>query len=279
MVGFEYHFPQHLLSDLGNYGLLSTTIIVEKHFNNVDYSTVLRRLRILEKEGLIRRAGLLMTTENLWAIAPKGAKKMSLENFKCFWNQASIDHDFKLIKLRMFLEELGIIKKWIAEHVIRSMIYKKYSLRDAKNKLIPDGIFETKIDNSSYSMAIELELNLKSQSRYKKILGQYQWNKDLLGVWYIVPTLAILNKLKDYWIRTMSSYTEGKIYFSLLDDLLTFKGESLLYSTNEKFLLKEFFKIPAHQTAQEVVTIIEKPLQNEYRLTSSDHTLFKGHPN
>jgi DNA-binding Lrp family transcriptional regulator len=270
---------QHLLSDLGNYGLLSTTVIVEKHFNNVDYSTVLRRLRILEKEGLIRRAGLLMTTENLWAIAPKGAKKMSLENFKCYWNQASIDHDFKLIKLRMFLEELGIIKKWIAEHVIRSMIYKKYSLRDAKNKLIPDGIIETKIDNSSQSMAIELELNLKSQSRYKKILGQYQWNKDLLGVWYIVPTLAILNKLNDYWNRTASSYTEGKIYFSLLDDLLTFKGESLLYSTNEKFRLKEFFKIPAHQTAQEVVTIIKRPLQNDYRLTSSDHTPFMGHPN
>jgi DNA-binding Lrp family transcriptional regulator len=270
---------QHLLSDLGNYGLLSTTIIVEKHFNNADYSTVLRRLRILEKEGLIRRAGLLMTTENIWAIAPKGAKKMSLENFKCYWNQASIDHDFKLIKLRMFLEELGIIKKWIAEHVIRSMIYKKYSLRDAKNKLIPDGIFETKIDNSSQSLAIELELNLKSQSRYKKILGQYQWNKDLLGVWYIVPTLAILNKLKDYWNRTMSSYTEGKIYFSLLDDLLTFKGESLLYSTNEKFLLKEFFKIPAHQTAQEVVTIFERPLQNDYRLTTSDHTPIIGHPN
>ncbi|NOT78497.1 MAG: hypothetical protein HOP07_05785 [Bacteriovoracaceae bacterium] len=55
--------------------------------------------------------------------------------------------------------------------------------------------------------------------------------------------------------------------------------ESLLYSTNEKFLLKEFFKIPAHQTAQEVVTIIERPLQNDYRLTSSDHTPFIGHPN
>lgn len=270
---------QYLLSDLGNYGLLSTTVIVEKHFNNVDYSTVLRRLRILEKEGLIRRAGLLMTTENLWAIAPKGAKKMSIENFKCYWNQASIDHDFKLIKLRMFLEELGIIKKWIAEHVIRSMIYKKYSLRDAKNKLIPDGIFETKIDNSCHSMAIELELNLKSQSRYKKILGQYQWNKDLLGVWYIVPNLAILNKLKDYWKGTVSSYTEGKIYFSLLDDLLTFKGESILYSTNEKYQLREFFRMPAHQAAQEVVTNLERPLQILHRLTSLDHTPFMGNPN
>lgn len=270
---------QRLLSDLGNYGLLSTTVIVEKYFNNVDYSTVLRRLRILEKEGLIRRAGFLMTTENLWAIAPKGAKKMSLENFKCYWNQASIDHDFKLIKLRMFLEELGIIKKWIAEHVIRSMIYKKYSLREAKNKLIPDGIFETNIEKSSQSMAIELELNLKSQSRYKRILGQYQWNENLLGVWYIVPNLAILNKLKDYWNRTTSSYTEGKIYFSLLDDLLTFKGESTLYSINEKYLLKDFFKIPAHKVAQEVVTNLVRPLQDGCRLTSSDHTPFMEHPN
>lgn len=270
---------QHLVSDLGNYGLLSTTIIVEKYFNNVDYSTVLRRLRILEKEGLIRRAGLLMTTENLWAIAPKGAKKMSLENFKCYWNQASIDHDFKLIKLRMFLEELGIIKKWVAEHVIRSMIYKKYSLREAKNKLIPDGIFETKIDETSHSMAIELELNLKSQSRYKKILGQYQWKTDLLGVWYIVPNLAILNKLKEYWNSTFSSYTDGKIYFSLLDELLTLKGESNLYSRNETYLLKDFFRMPAHQAAQKVVTNFERPLQGEGYLTSSFHTPFTGHPN
>lgn len=270
---------QHLLSDLGNYGLLSTTLIIEKHFNNVDYSTVLRRLRILEKEGFIRRAGLLMTTENLWAIAPLGAKRMSLENFKCYWNQASIDHDYKLIKLRMFLEELGIIKKWIAEHVIRSMIYKKYSLRDAKNKLIPDGIFETKIENSSHSMAIELELNLKSQNRYKKILGQYQWNKDLLGVWYIVPNLSILNKLNAYWNSTLSRYTDGKIYFSLLDDLLTFRGESIIYSTNEKHQLKEFFRMPAHQAAQEVVTKFADVLPIESNLTYQHHTPFIGHPN
>lgn len=270
---------QHLLSALGNYGLLSTTVIVEKHFNNVDYSTVLRRLRILEKEGLIRRAGLLMTTENLWAIAPLGAKKMSFENFKCYWNQASIDHDFKLVKLRMFLEELGIIKKWIAEHVIRSMVYKKYSLREAKNKLIPDGVFETEINGFSHSMALELELTMKSQNRYKKILGQYQWKEDLLGVWYIVPNLAILNKLKDCWISTSSSYGNAKIYFSLLDDLLTFKGESVMYSANEKYLLSEFFKVHDHQGAQEVVTRIERPLQNDFLLTSLDHTPFIGHPN
>lgn len=270
---------QNFIAALGNYGLLSTTIIVEKYFNNVDYSTVLRRLRILEKEGLIRRASLLMTTENLWAIAPKGVRKMNLENFKCYWNQASIDHDFKLIKLRMFLEELGIIKEWIPEHVIRSMVYKKYSLREAKNKLIPDGIFETQVDEISHSMAIELELNLKSQSRYKRILGQYQSKENLLGVWYIVPSLSMLNKLKSYWVSTYSRYTSGKIYFSLLDDLLTFKEESVLYSINDKMLLKEFFAVPAHKDAQEVVTNYLRPGQDKSLLTSSFHTPFTLHPN
>jgi hypothetical protein len=60
---------------------------------------------------------------------------MPSEYFKSYWNQSTIEHDYQLIQLRLKLEELGIAKNWIPEHVIRSMVFQKYSMRDAKNKL------------------------------------------------------------------------------------------------------------------------------------------------
>lgn len=84
-----------------------------------------------------------------------------------------LEHDHKLLSLRLILERLGIVKSWTAEHQIRSMIYKKYSLREAKNKLIPDGLMEATIKNYSETVAIELELNLKNKDRYQKIIYAY----------------------------------------------------------------------------------------------------------
>lgn len=164
----------NLIETLADYGLFSTDLIVKKIFNNIDYSTVLRRLRILETQKLIRRAGLLSNKENVWAITPKASKYHTINHFKTYWNHANLNHDLKLVKLRIFFEELGIVKRWIAEHVIRSMIYQKHSLRDAKKKLIPDGILECSLDQTVRSFVIELELNLKSEKRYQQIINHYQ---------------------------------------------------------------------------------------------------------
>ena len=272
-----------LLTGLSEYGMFSTSMIVKKYFNGIDSSTVLRRLRALEKNNLIRRAGLLENYENLWSVTQKGSEKVSAEDTKSFWNQAGVLHDYKLIKLRMFFEEIGIVKNWIAEHVIRSMIYKKYSLRDAKNKLIPDGIMETKINGTNKSVAIELELNLKSSERYRNIIKQYQYKNDLHAVWYIVDSNLILKKLTEYWKRYSDSFSKVEVYFSHLDEVVSLAGEARLIGINTTCLLREYFSIPvlvpAHAPAQRVVDVKSLSLQKNMDSTSSYHTPFGINPN
>lgn len=274
---------KRLLETLGEYGMFSTAMVVKNIFDGIDSSSVLRRLRILEKRNLIRRAGKLDTFENLWAITPKGALKVNIEHFKSYWNQATCTHDYKLINLRMILEELGIVKKWIGEHVIRSMIYKKYSLREAKNKLIPDGIMDTELLGINKSIAIELELNLKEKSRYRNIISQYQYKRDLHAVWYVIDSKYTLKKLTEYWKRFAESSSSVEVCFSFLDEIMNLKGEAKLIGINSTYLLKNFFSIPALENAQvnahAVGDLKVTPLQIPIDPSSFNHTSIRSHPN
>ena len=268
-----------LLSELSDYGLFSTSYIVEKYFNNGDYSSALRRLRILEKGNYIRRAGFLKTKENLWAITPFGGKKMPSEYFKSYWNQSTIEHDYRLIKLRIDLEALGVVKRWIPEHVIRSMVFQKYSLRDAKKKLIPDGMFDCQVLNSKMRMAFELELTLKSRDRYKNLFGQYQWKENLHGVWYVITSEYHLKKLTEYWSSFKEYSSKVKIYFSYLDDLIKLKGSAKMYGLQSTYLINDFFSLSkinvietAHQVDQKVGALNHQDLKSEALASNLNHT-------
>jgi len=272
-----------LLSELSNYGLFSTSYIVERYFNDGDYSSVLRRLRTLEKGNYIRRAGFLKTKENLWAITPFGGKKMPSEYFKSYWNQSSIEHDYHLIKLRLDLEALGIAKRWVPEHVLRSMVFQKYSLRDAKKKLIPDGMFDCLVLNSKMRMAFELELTLKSRDRYKNLFGQYQWKQNLHGVWYVITSDYHLKKLTEYWNDFKEYSSKVKIYFSYLNDLVNLKGDARMYGLKSTYLVSDFFSLPkinvtatAHQLAQKVGALNHQDLKLDAELSNLNHTPILG---
>lgn len=64
--------------------------------------------------------------------------------------------------------------KNIPEHEIRSKVYKKFGLRDAKNKLIPDGLMGVEVNEKKVSVAIELELVGGSQSLKNGAIEQLQ---------------------------------------------------------------------------------------------------------
>ena len=61
-----------LLNFLANYGMLSTKQIANLFFTDVNIRTVLRRLRILEVNKLIRRSGKLEANNVfLWLVTEK----------------------------------------------------------------------------------------------------------------------------------------------------------------------------------------------------------------
>lgn len=210
-----------IFKHLSDYGMLTTKQINSITFNGVAATTVLRRLRILEEEKLIKRLLGLNSGEPLWIITEKALEFFEGgEHFKRFWNKNMLEHDFKLLNLRLLLEERGIAKSWEPEHKIRFLVFRKYKLADAKNKLVPDGLMVTESYSKKLAVAIELELTLKNRDRLKDVLKRYLDKKDLHYLWYICGSKLVANAVLDTWNK-MKGSNLLRLKVSLFSDVMS----------------------------------------------------------
>lgn len=168
-----------LFNMLFDYGLLTTGQMNNLIFNSIRKTTILRRLRLLEAKGFIKRMIGLESFEALWFLTNEGAFKIGKTLLKSHWNRNFIPHDHELIKLRLHLENNLNISKWIPEQELRSLTYKKYGLKNAKDKIIPDGIMILQGQRKNYVVSIELELTQKNKTKLRHTLIQYQDKKEL----------------------------------------------------------------------------------------------------
>jgi DNA-binding Lrp family transcriptional regulator len=217
-------------------------------FNDIAKTTVLRRLRELEKNKFIQRILGLENQQHLWALSGKGANLIGAEFIKGHWNKNILDHDYKLLCLRLKLEELGIAHSWRPEHEIRSLIYRKYKAQEAHKKLIPDGLMTGLRAGNKEAIAIELELSLKNKSRIKEVLNRYQEKKDLGAVWYIASSSTILKA-----VLGLSKWPG--LIASLFDEVMNNPNKAMIYSHRQRMLLMDYWQTkPAHLGALGVST-------------------------
>lgn len=265
-----------LLNFLADYGMLSTKQIANLFFADVNIRTVLRRLRILEENKLIKRSGKIeANNEFLWLVTEKTGNELGKKYLKLFCSRANTGHDYQLISLRLILEKMGLVSHWISEHEIKGHIFSKYKLRDAKDKHIPDAIFDTEVAGYKVACAIELELTLKSKDRYKKILNHYLYKDELHVVWYFVNSSSLLNSLKDQFIKERAEFSKVKIFFTLLSDLKTNGVNAKMIGLNSTSLIKNYFSNAievAHNSAHKVSTLKEWINDGKMNLTSQIHT-------
>ena len=265
-----------LIKRIAELGMLSTNQISELFFDGVANTTVLRRLRILEASQLLRRVIGLDTKEHLWIVTALGAQMVKVEIVKTKWSKHMIEHDYKLIALRLLLEKIGVARDWMPEHEIRSHMFKKYGLREIKNKIIPDGFIGIEVNGKMESVALELELTLKNKKRYRNIIGHYQNKENLYAVWYIVPTSSMIKSIKETWKKHTSSYSGVKVYFSGLNELMKNPLEANLIGLNSVIKLSELFAplelLAAQLPAQVVSTLVENNLEEKRQSTSEIHS-------
>lgn len=265
-----------LIKRIAELGMLSTNQISELFFDGVANTTVLRRLRILEASQLLRRVVGLDTKECLWIVTATGAQMVNMKIVKTKWSKHMIEHDHKLIALRLLLESVGVARAWMPEHEIRSHMFKKYGLREIKNKIIPDGFIGIEVNGKMESVALELELTLKNKKRYQSIIGHYQNKENLYAVWYIVPTSSMIKSIKETWKKHASSYCGVKVYFSGLNELMKNPLEANLIGLNSIIKLNELFAplevLAAQVPAQVVSTLVENNLAEKRRSTSEIHS-------
>lgn len=244
-----------LFKKLSSYGMLSTQQLRRIVFGGIALTTVLRRLRLLEENFFVRRLDGLSSHELLWMLTPKGAETGKALLPKRNWSKNMLEHDYKLLSLRLLSEGEGIARLWTPEHEIRSKVFRNYGIRGAKNKLIPDGIMSAEVNGIQESVAIELELTLKNQMKLKETLRRYQETTSTFAVWYIVPSVAIMNQVQKVWNECIWNRSSIKLIFSNLDEVMREPLKAGLIIKGRSVYLGEYWRsLPAQVGAQRVST-------------------------
>ena len=175
-----------LLKELGRYGVLSTKQIQKLIFSEIRFTTMMRRLRLLEKFHFLKR-GVILTDQSLtWTLVFRGEQYLGVEIPGSFSNRNTIDHDILINDIRIKLEDFNLAKNWRPEFEIKSEAFRTQRYKNAKERLIPDGILFKSSENHTWAIAIEVELTRKSESRYRRIFQEYNDRHDFTRIWYFV---------------------------------------------------------------------------------------------
>lgn len=272
-----------LLKMVCDFGLLTTKQLGNLFFKEVAITTVLKRLRILEKEGFIERVLGLESFELLWGISNKGAKLIDRENYKTSWNKQLLEHDYKVSCLRLSFLNFKLYESWVPEHEIRSLLYKKYSFKGSLNKLIPDGLMTIKRKGNVETWAMEMELSLKGKDRYERIFIEYGKKENLSGVWYFVRGESLFKSLRDSYKR-YSYLLNGKAFvISYIDEVLSNLMEARIFYPANVETLSQFLGIMSFQLAHAPAhTVSNFNLQkdaSQKTLSGDFHTSISGFQN
>lgn len=261
---------RHLFEKLYAYGMLSTKQINQLIFDGIAKTTTLRRLRILEGEKFIQRISGLESHEYLWGLAQAGAQIIGRELIKKHWNKNLLDHDYKLLCLRLTLEKFGMVKMWKPEHELKHLVYAKYGHKDAKKKLVPDGIIISGNGNKVGTHALELELTLKNKTRIDEIVMSYLRKNELASVLYVASSKGIIRSFLKTWKRHKPANHLTALYGSLFDEVMDNPLEANIYGLTGKRRLGEL--LGAHPSAQRVSMERDQGLREFKLVSDTNHT-------
>lgn len=231
-----------LFLNLQSYGMLTTKQIESLVFRGTAVTTILRRLRALESDGNIKRASRIDGGEIIWMLTNLGGAKIGKDVIKRHFRSDTLDHDLRLVGLRIHLEGLGIAKSWLPEHEIRSRAAKKWGVKWLKQKIVADGVMGATHDGLQESVAIELELTWKNSGRYRKVCDQYRMKDSLWGTWYVVESLSLGRSIERAWKETPNWFPEYNFLWSLEEEILTLGLEAKVYWRKKVLILGEIFE-------------------------------------
>ena len=239
---------------LSRYGVLSTRQIRSIAFDRISQTTVLRRLRLLEKNEFIVRVLGLEGGLCAWALCRAGARKIGAELPFRYTNRNATEHEVVLSEFRIGLERLGFAKDWTSGMEIKRQGYRD-SRRSTTEQFIPDGLFTAYRQGKPQVIAVELELHAKANARYQKLFKQYATKSTLGLIWYVVPKRGIGETvLREWWHTLDSRYSPAAppcLGYSILEELPTGPDGAEIYLGQGK--LTSFFRMftPSATTAKE----------------------------
>jgi hypothetical protein len=228
-----------LFLTLSAFNLLSTRQIKQLFFQGISSTTVCRRLRILQKKGMFHRLAGLPDGGLMWAISKTCAQRYGLGNPLLRINRNALEHDICLNDVRIRLTKASIGHQWVAEHEIRRETSKERNNRKASPRIIPDALITLKIGGTLRTVALELEINMKSRRRYKEIFSKHGKSDAIELIWYLVPNVGMGKRLEALWLNEPSYRRKPDFIWSLYPEIIANLGGARIYQQDRVHLLTE----------------------------------------
>lgn len=261
-----------LLDLLNRYNLMSTKQIQNLVFGGIADSTMLRRLRLLEKNKYICQSAILDNYSRTWQLSDRSIDIIPEANIFKIFNRNTINHDILVTEVRLKLEKFGLGKDWVDGFDIKARVTKDQNSFQKSHQLVPDGVMIVAIKKQHMAIAVELELTIKSKNRYLNLLENYDNNPRINFVWYIFKGISELKAFDKILIEVRR---KGKIWISLLDDVLK-NDDFRIYSISEGKWLQlnnisfDEYKKPAHPGDLGVSNLNESDRAGENNSKSSE---------
>jgi hypothetical protein len=234
-----------LLHSLSHFGILSSTQVMAIHFKGITHTTMMKRLRALQKARLIIRVMGLPKSECAWALSQKGADAIGAENPNSYTNQNTVVHEVELTSVRVALEKMGLGQEFTNEMTLRRGENEREANKLTNKSTVPDGIFIAEVMDGFGAVALEIELHPKNHGRYEKVFKDYASKNSLKYVWYIVSEPGIGNTVISEWKKVSRYQDSPKLIVSLLSELKTDLASTPVYTVSTKKKLQDLFKIEA----------------------------------
>lgn len=226
---------REILRKISKYAVLSTSQIANLLFHGVAHTTIMRRLRALEKAKYTHRNVPLDDGTNTWILGLEGRRFTNQKPTLMFMNRNTIGHDVLVNDVRILFESLNIGHDWTPEWVMKSRAMRNDRHRQSE-RVIPDGLMIESVSGRSTVFAMELERTRKSQQRYDKVLYQYGLRDTVDVIWYITKDLAIANAIIE--AGRVRRFPMGRLWFSIEHQLLTEKELAPVWLPAERKWIK-----------------------------------------
>jgi hypothetical protein len=187
-----------------------------------------RRLRKLEKADSICRASGLKDGLAAYYLGKAGATEIKVDVLARYTNRNAYEHELAITDFRMVMEELGLCQEFVSERQVRKNLQWSRS-RGLNDQVIPDGVLIEDIDGKPTAIALEMELNLKSTRRYKRVLDEYRFMRTTGFVWYVVCEDSIKNAVLRAWQDVQKFDFSPRIIVSTFDEVIHKTAAARIY--------------------------------------------------
>lgn len=211
------------------------------------------RLRKLMRAGILElligdagnRLGYRLTRKGI-NLLPDEADRAKALAYRSFSYRTSFDHDRLLQEVQSVFEQSPLISRYMPEHEIRQRLSEKYGKKERKDGgyKVPDGLFELKTSRGIKRVAVELELTVKSEPRYRKIFRELLTSSDFEIVLFITASDKMTEALRSIIaeVKADDSVVQGwptkrGMYFATLETVLLEKLNAVFSGDGDPFSL------------------------------------------